>query len=384
MKWDSFESHILASQRELYCTKQFSDVTLVSDDLVEFLAHKTVLASASPKLKTLLAMSPHQQSAFLYLKGIKHQDLESILQYIYLGETEISELEVQEFTEIAKDLGIMRDSGYSFHQQLKVEKMEFLSTKAFIPSDNSQEDTRLRTNLGFLNEVSINSNSFYQETTNSEQDSAKTIENIKLRTNVGFDSKSNHFEKIEPLKSYSEDECDEIPIESEDTLGNEEYNDEISEELQKENEESSTNDNKEDMESADKKGKRKRKQSTKPRAKEDPADCDICNIHYTTKRSYKRHYMSVHELKFYDCDECSECSETFRYHDTLAQHKNRVHCNIEWPCKKCEKIYKSKSDLRSHVLAKHSISCDFHKMRFKTDEELSMHIQEEHVKKYCT
>ena len=70
MKWDSFESHLLASQKELYFTKQFSDVTLVSDDFVEFLAHKTILSTASSMLKTLLGMSSQQQSSFIYLKGI--------------------------------------------------------------------------------------------------------------------------------------------------------------------------------------------------------------------------------------------------------------------------------------------------------------------------
>ena len=106
MKWNSFESHLLASQKELYFTKQFSDVTLVSDDLAEFLAHKTILSTASPLMKSLLGMSSQQQSSFLYLKGVTQENLEAILQYIYLGETEINEQKVQEFTKIAKDLGI--------------------------------------------------------------------------------------------------------------------------------------------------------------------------------------------------------------------------------------------------------------------------------------
>ena len=191
-------------------------------------------------------------------------------------------------------------------------------------------------------------------------------------------SKSNMLDQI---VSYSKDINEEFPVEFKDTIGNEEYNDEISEEPQLENDEVATTDNQADNEQVDKKMGGKRKQFTKPRAKEDPVDCDICNIHYTTKRSYKRHYMSVHELKFFDCN---ECGDTFRYHDTLTQHKSRVHSDIKWPCKKCEKICKNKKDLTRHVLEKHAIKCDFHKMRFQTDEQLNEHIQEEHMKKYCT
>ena len=121
MKWNSFESHLLASQKELYFTKQFSDVTLVSDDLVEFLAHKTILSTASPLMKSLLGMSSQQQSSFLYLKGVTQENLEAILQYIYLGETEINEQKVQEFTKIAKDLGMqeMENKSVSYKHQLK-------------------------------------------------------------------------------------------------------------------------------------------------------------------------------------------------------------------------------------------------------------------------
>ena len=64
MKWDSFESHLLSSNYDLYHTKQFADVTLVSDDLVTFPAHKIVLSTSSKIFKSLLAISTNDQHPF--------------------------------------------------------------------------------------------------------------------------------------------------------------------------------------------------------------------------------------------------------------------------------------------------------------------------------
>ena len=62
-----------------------SDVTLVSDDKIPFFAHKYVLSASSPVFKTVL-LNKSQSNPLIYLRGVIHQELESILQFIYLGE----------------------------------------------------------------------------------------------------------------------------------------------------------------------------------------------------------------------------------------------------------------------------------------------------------
>ena len=44
---NTFEDDLLESRKELFQKRQFADVTLVSDDLVPFAAHRTVLSSSS-------------------------------------------------------------------------------------------------------------------------------------------------------------------------------------------------------------------------------------------------------------------------------------------------------------------------------------------------
>ena len=138
MKWQSFQSHLESSHSELYHTKNFADVTLVSDDLVTFPAHKTVLAASSRVFKTLLSLATpdQQQYPFLYLKDVMREDLESILQFIYLGEAQISEDKAEHFESIARDLGLCESPGGTFEKsqtrQIKQEKysidrLDFLS-----------------------------------------------------------------------------------------------------------------------------------------------------------------------------------------------------------------------------------------------------------------
>ena len=79
------------------------NVTLVSDDLTQFQAHKIVLGACSPVLKNLLLTNPHSHP-LLFLRGVKQQELESLLQFMYLGETVIHAGHIHTVFDIAKDL----------------------------------------------------------------------------------------------------------------------------------------------------------------------------------------------------------------------------------------------------------------------------------------
>ena len=83
----------------------FSDVTLVSDDQIPFQAHRFILSASSPALKNLLLHNPHPNPV-IFLRGISHQELDSILQFIYLGEVSVSKDNFQKFSNAAKDLQI--------------------------------------------------------------------------------------------------------------------------------------------------------------------------------------------------------------------------------------------------------------------------------------
>ena len=105
LTWQSFQGHLASCFHDLLIEKSFSDVILVTDDHTQFKAHKFVLSACSPVLKELLLLNPHP-NPWLYLRGVSQQELESILQFMYLGETKIDQNRIDNFLDIAKDFQI--------------------------------------------------------------------------------------------------------------------------------------------------------------------------------------------------------------------------------------------------------------------------------------
>ena len=130
--------------------------------------------------------------------------------------------------------------------------------------------------------------------------------------------------------------------------------------------------------------KKKRKTTSQKRKwPEDPADCDICGTHYTTKRSYQRHYKIVHELIPFDC---KHCGKQFRWPGDLLAHVNLVHLGIKpktFPCEKCGKVLKEPRLLRDHMKRHPLPSCESCKVAFKDMDGLQEHIRLDHLQKYC-
>ena len=58
VKWKTFNDHLVGVFKDLGEEGHFADVTLVSDDQVQTLAHKVVLSAFSPVLKSLLVSNP--------------------------------------------------------------------------------------------------------------------------------------------------------------------------------------------------------------------------------------------------------------------------------------------------------------------------------------
>merc|ERR1712126_106795 len=74
----TFTEHLVNSRKELYEDTTFTDVTLVTDEMVPIQAHKSVLVTASSTFKKLLLLNP-QSDPILYLRGVQKTDLETIL-----------------------------------------------------------------------------------------------------------------------------------------------------------------------------------------------------------------------------------------------------------------------------------------------------------------
>ena len=123
MKWDSYEFHALQSRQQLYNEKLFTDVTLVSDDLEQFQAHKTILAAASPTFHSLLRINT-QAIPLLYLKDVKSQDMKALLELIYMGETSVPVEFLERLSKTATELGIYEQFEQNDSLTCKLESFE--------------------------------------------------------------------------------------------------------------------------------------------------------------------------------------------------------------------------------------------------------------------
>ena len=88
LKWKDFYSNVTSRLSTVMKEPSFSDVTLVSDDQKNFQAHRFVLSSFSPVLNKIFLNNPHPHP-LVYLRGVNHEELDSILQFIYLGKASV-------------------------------------------------------------------------------------------------------------------------------------------------------------------------------------------------------------------------------------------------------------------------------------------------------
>jgi len=104
LKWNDYESNIRDAFFNLKEEKDFSDVTLVcGDGQVE--AHKVILSACSPFFQRILKQNSHTHP-LIYLKGVKFTDLESILQFMYLGKVDVVTANLVTLLDVAQELEV--------------------------------------------------------------------------------------------------------------------------------------------------------------------------------------------------------------------------------------------------------------------------------------
>jgi len=104
LRWNDFESNISSAFRELRDDKDFFDITLACED-EQIQAHKIILSACSPFFRNILRRNIHQHP-LLYLKGVKYTDLQSVLNFMYHGEVNVAQEELNSFLAVAEDLRV--------------------------------------------------------------------------------------------------------------------------------------------------------------------------------------------------------------------------------------------------------------------------------------
>ena len=152
LEWHSYSDHLRNMMKEMLMNEHFSDVTLVTEDKKHIKAHLNILSACSPFFKDILRK---QNNSMVYLRGIHFEEVESILQFIYLGRTSVQEEMLNEFLSVARSLEIKElsnaETNYSNHEiDEKPSSCEGVTIGA--ESSNEVTDDKPSDDLGILAE----------------------------------------------------------------------------------------------------------------------------------------------------------------------------------------------------------------------------------------
>ena len=107
LKWNDFHSNASKSFGLFRNEDYLHDVTLVSDDHKQVSAHKLVLSACSEYFKDIFKLNNKPNAhPLLCLDGISSGDLKDILDYMYNGEVQIFQEDVNRFFSLAQRLKI--------------------------------------------------------------------------------------------------------------------------------------------------------------------------------------------------------------------------------------------------------------------------------------
>ena len=101
LKWNDFQSNISKTFSALRTEEDFQDVTLVSADQQQVSAHKVVLSACSKYFKNILQQNRHS-NPLLCLDGVTSSELQSVLDYIYQGEVQVYQENLDRFLAVAE------------------------------------------------------------------------------------------------------------------------------------------------------------------------------------------------------------------------------------------------------------------------------------------
>ena len=103
LQWKDYNQNAVKFFSSLRHQEDFYDVTLVGDDQEQFSAHKVVLSACSEYFANVLKKNKHSHP-LLCLEGISSNELKSLLDYIYSGEAQIFQEDIDRFLQIAQRL----------------------------------------------------------------------------------------------------------------------------------------------------------------------------------------------------------------------------------------------------------------------------------------
>ena len=137
LQWNDFKENITFSFKELREDTEFADVTLACEDGKQIEAHKVVLASSSPLFMELLKKNKHPHP-LIYMRGLKSEDLVAVMDFLYYGEANVFQDQLDSFLALAEELRLKGLAGGAEEtsESKKAPLKKEIGQKASLPQSN--------------------------------------------------------------------------------------------------------------------------------------------------------------------------------------------------------------------------------------------------------
>ena len=178
VSWHGYSDHLREMMHGMMKSNDLTDVTLVCDDQKLLMAHKVVLSASSPVFQNIIN-NFSQNNSMIYLRGIQHDEMESILEFMYLGEATFHQDRMVEFLKVAKNLEIkeLTEMDGPIEQE---EDTNINNDIVLNPEESKKKEVKLNTKSTEVKSQTKNCKS-YNESFNIWQNK---VEEVKMEVNL--------------------------------------------------------------------------------------------------------------------------------------------------------------------------------------------------------
>ena len=310
------QKHYDVYKEDMLKDKEFTDVTLATNDNKQVDAHRIILSSQSSFFNRILKENSKRE-ILIYLPNISYEELQSLMEYIYLGQTEIGEQNLRNFLAVGK------------HFEVRGFEDEAINSEVLDESFIAKiEESGYKGDFLSINKPKI-------ERQANGKFSCDQCEYESVRRN----SIKRHTDAVHLGIKFQCNEC-QIEYSSDDQIKahiNSVHNGEFYE-----------------CDQCNKKFEQPRTLHLHVKFSHEgrKTKCNECDKTFSSTSGLSYHVRKDHKGFRYPCDQCKYQAKTRSY---LKIHQQAKHEDVKYSCDQCE--YKSgwKSGVETHKQKKHSI-----------------------------
>ena len=119
LQWNDFKENVSSAFGDLRQDKEFADVTLACGDGQQVEAHKVVLVASSPFFLNILKRIKHPHP-LVFMRGVKPENLMAMVDFLYHGETNVYQENLDSFLVLAEELQLKGLRGNKTENEIEI------------------------------------------------------------------------------------------------------------------------------------------------------------------------------------------------------------------------------------------------------------------------